>query len=46
MTNCLWKKKNKQVKDCEQNMNLPNLRLWVTGALLNQGFDVVTPFST
>lgn len=39
-------KKNKQVKDCEQNMNLPNLRLWVTGALLNQGFDVVTPFST
>nr|WID94124.1 FIT [Citrus junos] len=37
---------NLNVKDCEQNMNLPNLRLWVTGALLNQGFDVVTPFST
>ncbi|XWS74002.1 hypothetical protein CRYUN_Cryun02cG0178100 [Craigia yunnanensis] len=29
--------------DCEQSMNLPNLKLWVTGALLNQGFEFITP---
>ncbi|XP_057484655.1 transcription factor FER-LIKE IRON DEFICIENCY-INDUCED TRANSCRIPTION FACTOR [Actinidia eriantha] len=27
-----------QVRDREPDMNLPNLKLWVTGALLNQGF--------
>ncbi|KAJ0020093.1 hypothetical protein Pint_32050 [Pistacia integerrima] len=30
------------VRDSEQSMNLPNLKLWVTGALLNQGFEVLT----
>ncbi|XWS71558.1 hypothetical protein CRYUN_Cryun03dG0148100 [Craigia yunnanensis] len=31
------------VRDCEQSMNLPNLKLWLTGALLNQGFEFITP---
>ncbi|XVE59437.1 hypothetical protein DITRI_Ditri05aG0046600 [Diplodiscus trichospermus] len=31
------------VRDCEQSMNLPNLKLWVAGALLNQGFELITP---
>ena len=35
-----------QVRDCEQTMNLPNLKLWVTGALLNQGFEFITPLSS
>lgn len=30
------------VKESEQDMNLPNLKLWVTGALLNQGFELLT----
>ncbi|CAK7332167.1 unnamed protein product [Dovyalis caffra] len=30
------------VKESEQNMNLPNLKLWVTAALLNQGFELLT----
>ncbi|XP_022753793.1 transcription factor FER-LIKE IRON DEFICIENCY-INDUCED TRANSCRIPTION FACTOR-like [Durio zibethinus] len=34
------------VRDCEQSMNLPNLKLWVTGALLNQGFEFITPLSS
>ncbi|XVF69026.1 hypothetical protein PTKIN_Ptkin11bG0048100 [Pterospermum kingtungense] len=34
------------VSDCEQSMNLPNLKLWVTGALLNQGFEFITPLSS
>ncbi|XWS52969.1 hypothetical protein CRYUN_Cryun11dG0117600 [Craigia yunnanensis] len=34
------------VRDCEQTMNLPNLKLWVTGALLNQGFEFITPLSS
>ncbi|TXG73769.1 hypothetical protein EZV62_002348 [Acer yangbiense] len=33
------------VRDSERSMNLPNLKLWVTGALLNQGFEVLTPFT-
>ena len=33
----------KQARDCEQSINLPNLKLWVTGALLNQGFEFITP---
>ncbi|KAI9196186.1 hypothetical protein LWI28_021783 [Acer negundo] len=33
------------VRDSESGMNLPNLKLWVTGALLNQGFEVLTPFT-
>ncbi|KAK7272183.1 hypothetical protein RJT34_28627 [Clitoria ternatea] len=33
------------VKGCETEINLPNLKLWVTGALLNQGFEFVAPFS-
>jgi hypothetical protein len=32
----------KQVKESEQDMNLPNLKLWVTGALLTQGFELLT----
>ena len=32
----------KQVKETEQDMNLPNLKLWVTGALFNQGFELLT----
>ncbi|OIW09120.1 hypothetical protein TanjilG_11258 [Lupinus angustifolius] len=31
------------VKGSNQEINLPNLKLWVTGALLNQGFEVM-PF--
>ncbi|KAG5238029.1 hypothetical protein OIU76_014538 [Salix suchowensis] len=30
------------VKEAEQDMNLPNLKLWVTGALFNQGFELLT----
>ncbi|KAL5763938.1 hypothetical protein ACOSQ2_016532 [Xanthoceras sorbifolium] len=34
------------VRDSEKTMNLINLKLWVTGALLNQGFEVLTtPFT-
>ncbi|KAG4961221.1 transcription factor FER-LIKE IRON DEFICIENCY-INDUCED TRANSCRIPTION FACTOR [Glycine soja] len=32
------------VKGTEQEINLPNLKLWVTGALLNQGFEFVASF--
>ncbi|XP_020231017.1 transcription factor FER-LIKE IRON DEFICIENCY-INDUCED TRANSCRIPTION FACTOR [Cajanus cajan] len=32
------------VKGSEPEINLPNLKLWVTGALLNQGFEFVTSF--
>ncbi|XVF19842.1 hypothetical protein REPUB_Repub11eG0145700 [Reevesia pubescens] len=32
------------VRECEQSMNLPNLKLWVTGAFLNQGFEFTTPY--
>ncbi|KAM5584279.1 transcription factor FER-LIKE IRON DEFICIENCY-INDUCED TRANSCRIPTION FACTOR [Rosa sericea] len=33
------------VKECEHEiMNLPNLKLWVTGAFLNQGFELATGF--
>ncbi|XP_004288929.1 PREDICTED: transcription factor FER-LIKE IRON DEFICIENCY-INDUCED TRANSCRIPTION FACTOR-like [Fragaria vesca subsp. vesca] len=33
------------VKECEQEiMNLPNLKFWVTGAFLNQGFELATGF--
>ncbi|MBA0690788.1 hypothetical protein Goari_008446 [Gossypium aridum] len=35
-----------QMRDCEQSMNLPNLKLWVCGALLNQGFEFTTPLSS
>ncbi|EOY33688.1 Basic helix-loop-helix protein BHLH20, putative [Theobroma cacao] len=34
------------VRDFELSMNLPNLKLWVTGALLNQGFEFTTPLSS
>ncbi|XP_022986352.1 transcription factor FER-LIKE IRON DEFICIENCY-INDUCED TRANSCRIPTION FACTOR-like [Cucurbita maxima] len=27
------------VRNCEMDMNLPNLKLWLTGALLNHGFE-------
>ncbi|XP_030520846.2 transcription factor FER-LIKE IRON DEFICIENCY-INDUCED TRANSCRIPTION FACTOR [Rhodamnia argentea] len=33
------------VKESEQGMTLPNLKLWITGALLNQGFEVKSPLS-
>ncbi|KAB1200871.1 Transcription factor FER-LIKE IRON DEFICIENCY-INDUCED TRANSCRIPTION FACTOR [Morella rubra] len=33
------------VRDGEQEMNLPNLKLWVAGALLNQGFEFRAPLS-
>ena len=36
---------SKQVRDYEAAMNLPNLKLWVAGALFNQGFEVVTILS-
>ncbi|KAL6199845.1 hypothetical protein ACLB2K_029627 [Fragaria x ananassa] len=33
------------VKECEKEiMNLPNLKFWVTGAFLNQGFELATGF--
>ncbi|KAK7261295.1 hypothetical protein RIF29_27604 [Crotalaria pallida] len=32
-----------KVKGSDPEINLPNLKLWVTGALLNQGFEVM-PF--
>lgn len=31
-----------QVRECDESMNLPNLKLWLTGALLNQGFEFKT----
>lgn len=31
----------KQIKGGERDMNLPNLRLWITGSLLNQGFELI-----
>ncbi|KAI9196787.1 hypothetical protein LWI28_026977 [Acer negundo] len=33
------------VRDCEPGMNFPNLKLWVAGALFNQGFEVATLLS-
>ncbi|CAL8999702.1 unnamed protein product [Prunus brigantina] len=30
-----------KVKECEQEINLPNLKLWVIGALLNEGFELI-----
>ncbi|VVB01564.1 unnamed protein product [Arabis nemorensis] len=30
----------------EQSLNLPNLKLWITGSLLNQGFEFVKPFTS
>ncbi|CAN8247225.1 unnamed protein product [Cochlearia groenlandica] len=30
----------------EQSLNLPNLKLWITGSLLNQGFEFLTPFTS
>ncbi|KAJ1388993.1 hypothetical protein SESBI_38675 [Sesbania bispinosa] len=32
------------VKGSEPEINLPNLKLWVTGALLNQGFEFMPSF--
>ncbi|KAL2331991.1 hypothetical protein Fmac_019572 [Flemingia macrophylla] len=32
------------VKGSEREINLPNLKLWVTSALLNQGFEFMTSF--
>ncbi|KAK7402103.1 hypothetical protein VNO78_14102 [Psophocarpus tetragonolobus] len=32
------------VEGSEPEINLPNFKLWVTGALLNQGFEFVTSF--
>ncbi|GLU18870.1 hypothetical protein SLE2022_351470 [Rubroshorea leprosula] len=32
-----------KVRDSEQAMSLPNLKLWVTGALLHQGFEFLAP---
>ncbi|RID66550.1 hypothetical protein BRARA_D01683 [Brassica rapa] len=29
----------------EQSLNLPNLKLWITGSLLNQGFEFLKPFT-
>ncbi|KAF3512903.1 hypothetical protein F2Q69_00002417 [Brassica cretica] len=29
----------------EQSLNLPNLKLWITGSLLNQGFEFVKAFT-
>ncbi|CAB4299682.1 unnamed protein product [Prunus armeniaca] len=30
-----------KVKEREQEINLPNLKLWVIGALLNEGFELI-----
>ncbi|XP_030505624.2 transcription factor FER-LIKE IRON DEFICIENCY-INDUCED TRANSCRIPTION FACTOR [Cannabis sativa] len=37
---------NKECHDQREPMNLPNLKLWVTGAFINQGFELntATPF--
>ncbi|WZY89901.1 hypothetical protein YC2023_046636 [Brassica napus] len=36
----------KQPGTCfEQSLNLPNLKLWITGSLLNQGFEFLEPFT-
>ncbi|KAF4347078.1 hypothetical protein G4B88_018134 [Cannabis sativa] len=37
---------NKECHDQREPMNLPNLKLWVTGAFINQGFELntTTPF--
>ncbi|KAJ0259024.1 Myc-type [Hirschfeldia incana] len=29
----------------EQSLNLPNLKLWITGSLLNQGFEFIKAFT-
>jgi hypothetical protein len=29
----------------EQSLNLPNLKLWITGSLLNQGFEFIKSFT-
>ncbi|WZZ68584.1 hypothetical protein YC2023_079954 [Brassica napus] len=29
----------------KQSLNLPNLKLWITGSLLNQGFEFVKSFT-
>ncbi|XP_062082448.1 transcription factor FER-LIKE IRON DEFICIENCY-INDUCED TRANSCRIPTION FACTOR-like [Humulus lupulus] len=36
----------KVLKECDQRepINLPNLKLWVTGAFINQGFELKTAF--
>ncbi|XP_062086091.1 transcription factor FER-LIKE IRON DEFICIENCY-INDUCED TRANSCRIPTION FACTOR-like [Humulus lupulus] len=34
-----------RVKETVQEMHLPNLKLWVVGALLNHGFELKSPFS-
>ncbi|KAJ1376602.1 Myc-type, basic helix-loop-helix [Sesbania bispinosa] len=34
------------VKGSEPEINLPNLKLWVTGAFLNQGFQFIPSFHT
>ncbi|KAF8396518.1 hypothetical protein HHK36_018142 [Tetracentron sinense] len=34
------------VRDCGEEMNLSTLKLWVTGALLNQGFEFKTSIAT
>ncbi|POO01127.1 Basic helix-loop-helix transcription factor [Trema orientale] len=34
-----------RVKDTVREMSLPDLKLWVIGALLNQGFEFKSPFS-
>ncbi|KAJ9178046.1 hypothetical protein P3X46_009964 [Hevea brasiliensis] len=33
------------VKENEKDVNLPNLKLWITGALFNQGFEFFTALS-
>ncbi|KAJ4725010.1 transcription factor FER-LIKE IRON DEFICIENCY-INDUCED TRANSCRIPTION FACTOR [Melia azedarach] len=34
-----------KARESEQALHLPNLKLWVTGALMNQGFEILTPLS-
>lgn len=38
-----WCQQQCQVKESEQGATLPSLKPWITGALLNQGFEVKPP---
>ncbi|XP_043705280.1 transcription factor FER-LIKE IRON DEFICIENCY-INDUCED TRANSCRIPTION FACTOR-like [Telopea speciosissima] len=33
-------------KECGEEMNMSTLKIWVTGALLNQGFEFITPVAS
>ncbi|XP_042505654.1 transcription factor FER-LIKE IRON DEFICIENCY-INDUCED TRANSCRIPTION FACTOR-like [Macadamia integrifolia] len=37
---------NLNVKECGEVMNISTLKIWVTGALLNQGFEFISPVAS